>query len=54
MGCKAIEVLIEGKKNRLIVYKNGEFTDVDINEGLSEKKAFPQYFLKTMEELESK
>ena len=54
MGCKAVEVLMDGKKNRLIVYKNGEFTDVDINEGLSEKKVFPQYFIKTAEELESK
>jgi 6-phosphofructokinase 1 len=54
MGCKAVEVLMEGKKNRLIVYKDGEFTDVDITEGLSETKAFPQYFIKTAQELESK
>ena len=54
MGCKAVEVLLDGKKNRLIVYQNGEFTDVDINEGLAEKKVFPQYFIKTAEELESK
>ena len=54
MGCKAVEILIEGKKNRLVVYKNGEFTDVDIQEGLSEKKPFPQYFIKTAIELESK
>ena len=54
MGCKAVEVLIEGKKNRLIVYRNGEFTDVDINVGLAEKKPFPQYFIRTAVELESK
>ena len=54
MGCKAVEVLIEGKKNRLIVYKNGEFTDVDLAEGLAVKKPFPQYFIKTAIELESK
>ncbi len=54
MGCKAVEVLIEGKKNRLIVYRNGEFTDVDINVGLAEKKSFPQYFIRTAVELESK
>ena len=54
MGCKAVEILIEGKKNRLVVYKNGEFTDVDIIDGLSEKKPFPQYFIKTAIELESK
>ena len=54
MGCKAVEVLLSGKENRLIVYKDGEFTDVDINEGLKEVKAFPQYFIRTAEELESK
>ena len=54
MGCKSVEILIEGKKNRLVVYKNGEFTDVDILEGLSEKKPFPHYFIKTAIELESK
>lgn len=54
MGCRAVEVLLEGKKNRLIVYKDGEFSDVDINEGLAEKKPFPQYFIKTATELESK
>ena len=54
MGCRAVEILIEGKKNRLVVYKNGEFTDVDISEGLSESKPFPHYFIKTANELESK
>ena len=54
MGCKSVEVLLEGKKNRLIVYKDGEFSDVDIKDGLSQKKPFPQYFIKTAVELESK
>ena len=54
MGCRAVEVLLEGKCNRLIVYKDGEFSDVDIKEGLAETKPFPQYFIKTAIELESK
>lgn len=54
MGCRAVEVLLEGKRNRLIVYKDGEFSDVDISDGISEKKPFPQYFIRTAIELESK
>lgn len=54
MGCKSVEVLLEGKKNRLIIYKDGEFSDVDIKDGISQKKPFPQYFIKTAVELESK
>ena len=54
MGCRAVEVLLEGKCNRVIVYKDGEFSDVDIKEGLAETKPFPQYFIKTAIELESK
>ena len=54
MGCRAVEVLLEGKENRLVVYQNGEFTDVDLTEGIEMKKSFPQYFIRTAEELESK
>ena len=54
MGCKAVEVLIAGKRNRLIIYKDGEFSDIDLREGLSVTKAFPQYFIRTAQELESK
>lgn len=38
MGFKAVEALMAGKTNRLIVMKNNEITDVDITEGLSAKK----------------
>ena len=45
-----------GWKNAMTLglYKDGELTDIDINEGLEIKKSFPQYFIKTAEELESK
>lgn len=38
MGLKAVEALIEGKSNRLIVVKNHRVCDIDIDEGLAMKK----------------
>ncbi len=38
MGAKAVELLLEGKQNRVICVKNGQITDVDIEEGLATKK----------------
>ena len=38
MGFKAVELLLAGKTNRLVVIQNGKVTDVDIDEGLQEKK----------------
>lgn len=38
MGLKAVETLMEGKSNRLIVVKNHRVCDVDIDEGLAMKK----------------
>ncbi len=32
MGAKAVEVLLEGKKNRIINYRDGKYVDDDINE----------------------
>ena len=38
MGAKAVELLLEGKSNRLVAYKKGEFVDYDIQEALRMKK----------------
>ncbi|MBO4927158.1 MAG: 6-phosphofructokinase [Clostridiales bacterium] len=38
MGIRAIECIKEKKLNRLVVYKNGAITDVDIEEGLAMTK----------------
>ncbi len=35
MGMKAIDLLCEGKTNRVVVVKEGKLADLDINEGLS-------------------
>ena len=38
MGAMAIRVLTEGKKNRIIAWKDGQYCDIDIEEALAMKK----------------
>ncbi len=38
MGAKAIAILAEGRKNRIVAWKNGEFVDYDIEEALNMQK----------------
>lgn len=40
MGNKAVEVLLQGAKNRVIVYKDGKHTDIDLSEGLDAKRQY--------------
>ncbi len=42
MGAKAVLMFDEGKKDRLVAYKNGAFVDFDIAEALQMKKPFPE------------
>ncbi|CUQ55697.1 6-phosphofructokinase [Dorea longicatena] len=43
MGAKAVELLMEGKSNRVVGYRHGEFVDFDINDALSMKKEIPAH-----------
>ena len=43
MGAKAVELLMEGKSNRVVGYRHGELIDFDINEALSMKKEIPAH-----------
>jgi 6-phosphofructokinase 1 len=43
MGAKAVDLLLEGKKNRVVGYKQGEFIDFDIFDALKMHKEIPQY-----------
>lgn len=45
MGAKAVDLLLAGKTNRVVAYKNGQFIDYDINEALAMKKEISQYQL---------
>ena len=42
LGAKAVELLEEGKTNRVVAYKHGEFLDFDIQEALNMKKDIPE------------
>ena len=43
MGAYAVDLLGEGKTNRVVAYKGGEFVDFDIAEALAMKKDIPEY-----------
>lgn len=43
MGMKAIDLLVEGKSNRVVIVKNGVIDDVDIDEGLAMKKNISEF-----------
>lgn len=43
MGSKAVDLLIEGKTNRIVAYKEGKFVDYDIEEALSMTKDLDDY-----------
>ncbi len=45
MGAKAVDLLAEGKNNRVVGYQEGEFCDYDINDALKMNKEIPQYYI---------
>ena len=43
MGAKAVDLLLEGKTNRVVGYRHGEFVDFDIDEALAMQKGIPEF-----------
>ena len=43
MGALAVDLLCEGKSNRVVGYRHGEFVDFDIDEALAMEKTIPEY-----------
>lgn len=43
MGAMAVDLLCEGKSNRVVAHRNGEFVDYDIDEALAMSKSIPEY-----------
>ena len=43
MGAYAVDLLGEGKSNRVVAYKDGKFVDYDIDEALAMKKDISEY-----------
>ena len=40
MGYNAVKLIAEGARNRIMIVKDGKFTDIDLKEGLSYKRAY--------------
>ena len=51
MGARAVELLMEGKTNRVVGYKHGEYLDFDIDEALGMQKGIPAYQYEIAREL---
>ena len=51
MGAKAVDLLLEGKTNRVVGYKHGEYVDFDIDEALGMHKGIPAYQYEIAKEL---
>ncbi len=43
MGAYAVDVLLEGKTNRVVGYQHGEFVDFDIEDALNMEKGINEY-----------
>lgn len=43
MGAYAVDIMIQGKTNRVVGYKHGEFVDFDIEEALQMEKGIDEY-----------
>ncbi len=43
MGAMAVDLLLEGKTNRVVGYRHGQYVDFDIDEALNMKKEIPAY-----------
>ena len=46
MGAYAADLLKEGKSNRVVSFKNGQFVDFDIDEGLNMQKSLDEYMVR--------
>ena len=42
MGAMAVELLCQGKSNRVVAHRDGEFVDFDIDEALAMQKSIPE------------
>ena len=51
MGAKCVELLLEGKENRIVRVKDGKVCDIDIAEGLAMKKTLPESLVELVKKL---
>lgn len=46
MGALAADLLIQGKSNRVVAYRDGKYVDLDIDEALAMQKNLPDYIVR--------
>ena len=51
MGALAVDILCQGKSNRVVGYRHGDFVDFDIDEALAMKKEISEYQFEVCENL---
>ena len=51
MGAMAVDLLCEGKSNRVVGFSHGEFKDFDINEALGMNKGVSDYMIKVAKDM---
>ena len=51
LGAMAVELLCEGKSNRVVGFSHGEFKDFDINEALGMNKGVSDYMIKVAKDM---
>ena len=51
MGSKSVELLLEGKQNRIVRMKDNKVCDIDISEGLAMKKTLPEDLVELVKKL---
>ncbi len=51
MGAYSVDLLCQGKTNRVVGYRHGDFVDFDIDEALAMKKDIPEYQFEICENL---
>ncbi len=54
MGAYAVDLLAEGKSNRVVAYKRGEYVDYDINEALAMTKNIDDFHIEVSRVLETR
>ena len=51
MGALAVELLCDGKSNRVVGYRHGDFVDFDIDEALSMQKGISEFQYRVSKDL---
>lgn len=51
MGCKSVELLLEGKQNRVVCMRGSDLIDLDIDEALTQTKEIPKEYIELAKKL---